>query len=278
VWAEIVRLLEDPSLIQNELDRRLAAARTADPARQRENVLQRDVARTRKSIDRLLTAYQEELLSLDELRRRMPELRQREHAQQTELQAILDQVNDRAVYLRLAETLSAFLAKLRGAAGTLDIQERQRILRLIVREILIEDESIIIRHSIPVSQPPNDNDLKKLPPSRSGAPEDKSYLLRSGRRLATAGQHLPALRLRPVGETMAATPCPWGHHHGAYTRRDGCFTHISGHSRRGEFQLKRKSRSDRVRVMLTTSSSASSTRPTLSGFGRICGRVWRTSP
>src|SRR6478609_1662566 len=39
VWTEIVRLLEDPSLIQTELDRRLAAARTADPARQRENVL-----------------------------------------------------------------------------------------------------------------------------------------------------------------------------------------------------------------------------------------------
>src|SRR6202012_444055 len=79
VWTEIVRLLEEPSLIQNELDRRLAAARTADPARQRENLLHREVARTRKSIDRLLTAYQEELLSLEELRRRMPELRQREH-------------------------------------------------------------------------------------------------------------------------------------------------------------------------------------------------------
>src|ERR1700690_4227897 len=81
VWTEIVQLLEDPSLIQNELDRRLAAARTADPTRQRENVLHREVARTRKSIDRLLTAYQEELLSLDELRRRMPELRHRGHAQ-----------------------------------------------------------------------------------------------------------------------------------------------------------------------------------------------------
>jgi len=159
------------------IDRRLAVARTADPARQQENVLQRDVARTRKSIDRLLTAYQEELLSLDELRRRMPELRQREHALQTELQAILNQVNDRAVYLRLAETLSAFLAKLRSAADTLDIQERQRIVRLIVKEILIEDESIIIRHSIPVCQPPNDNDPKS-PLSRSGEPGDPSYLLR----------------------------------------------------------------------------------------------------
>ena len=117
VWTEVVRLLEDPSLIQNELDRRLAAARTADPARQRENVhCTERWPRTRKSIDRLLTAYQEELLSLDELRRRMPELRQREHALQTELLAILDQVNDRAVYLRLAETLSAFLGRLRSSA------------------------------------------------------------------------------------------------------------------------------------------------------------------
>jgi site-specific DNA recombinase len=95
----------------------------------------------------------------------------------SELQAILDQVNDRAVYLRLAETLSAFLAKLRGAAGALDIQERQRIVRLIVKEILIEDESIIVRHSIPVSQPPDDD--PKSPPSRSGEPKEKSYLLRN---------------------------------------------------------------------------------------------------
>jgi site-specific DNA recombinase len=78
VWTEVVRLLEDPSLIQSELDRRLAPAKTADPAKQREKTLQRELARARKSMDRLLTAYQEDLLSLDELRRRMPELRQQD--------------------------------------------------------------------------------------------------------------------------------------------------------------------------------------------------------
>ncbi|HEY8442092.1 MAG TPA: recombinase family protein [Xanthobacteraceae bacterium] len=191
VWAEVVRLLEDPSLIKGELDRRLTAARTTDPARQREKGLQRELTRTRKSMDRLLTAYQEELLSLDELRRRMPELRQREHATQTELQSILDQINDRAVYLRLAESLSSFLARLRTSAGTLDIQERQRIVRLVIKEILIGDETIVIRHSIPLSStPPNGNDSQSAPsvPVASG---DQSYLLRSGRRLAVAEQHTP---------------------------------------------------------------------------------------
>ena len=191
VWTEVVRLLEDPSLIQNELDRRLAAAQTADPAKQREKALQRDLTRHRKSMDRLLTAYQEDLLSIDELRRRMPELRQRERALQSKLQSIIDQVNNRAVYLQLAETLSSFLARLRASADTLDVQERQRIVRLLVKEVLVGEETIVIRHSIPLSsKPPNDNDPKPSP-SGSGAPDNTSYLLRSGRNLAVAQQPLP---------------------------------------------------------------------------------------
>ena len=65
VWTEVVRLLEDPGLIQSELYRRLAAAKTADLAKQRQKAVQRELAQARKSMDRLLTAYQEDLLSLE---------------------------------------------------------------------------------------------------------------------------------------------------------------------------------------------------------------------
>jgi site-specific DNA recombinase len=41
---------------------------------------------------------------------------------QTELQSLVEQVNDRAVYLRLAETLSSFLTRLRASADTLDVR------------------------------------------------------------------------------------------------------------------------------------------------------------
>ena len=176
VWSEIVRLLEDPQLIQNELDRRLAAAREADPTKRREDALRRDLARIRKSIDRLLTAYQESLLSLDELRERMPNLRRREQADNAELQAIVDQSADRAAYLRLAETLTTFLTRLRSSADVLDISERQRVLRLLVKDILVGDDKIIIRHSIPL---PTGSDG---PPARSvnaAVPGTESYLLRS---------------------------------------------------------------------------------------------------
>jgi site-specific DNA recombinase len=185
VWTEIVRLLEDPRLIQDELDRRLAAARTADPMQQREKTVQRDLTQIRKSMDRLLTAYQEDLLSIDELRRRMPELRQREQAMQTALQSLVEQVNDRAIYLRLAETLSSFLTRLRASADTLDVQERQRIVRLLVRDILVDEDTIVIRHSIPVpSAPPTDRGSSS-PPSGTETPAGPSYLLRTGRQRTT---------------------------------------------------------------------------------------------
>src|SRR6202521_1612266 len=86
--------------------RRLAAAREADPTKRREETLRRDLIRIRKSIDRLLTAYQEGLLSLDELRERMPNLRRREQADNAELRAGVDQSVDRTAYLPLAETLA----------------------------------------------------------------------------------------------------------------------------------------------------------------------------
>src|SRR6201998_982504 len=123
VGAEVIRLLEEPALIQQELDRRLAAAHDSDPTRKREQSLQRELTHVGKGIERLLNAYQEGLLSIEQLRERMPVLRQRQQALTAELQAIADQTDDRAAFLRLAETLTAFLARLRSAAETLSVME-----------------------------------------------------------------------------------------------------------------------------------------------------------
>ncbi len=180
VWSEVIRLLEEPTLIQQELDRRLAAARSSDPTKKREQCLQRELTHVGKGIERLLSAYQEDLLSLEQLRERMPALRQREQRLRTELQGIADQANDRAAFLRLAETLTAFLARLRSAADTLDVIERQRIVRLVVKEVLIGDETITIRHSIPIPSGPPQNSGPPTPSWSQNPPGGQNYLLRKG--------------------------------------------------------------------------------------------------
>jgi site-specific DNA recombinase len=154
VWNEVLRLIENENLIQAEIDRRLTTARDSSPSKKREESVKRELTRTRKSMERLVTAYQETLLSLEELRTRMPELRRREQTLQAELKSITEQTGDRAAYLRLTETLSSFLARLRSSAKTLNITERQRIVRLLVKEVLVGDDAIIIRHSIPISATP----------------------------------------------------------------------------------------------------------------------------
>ena len=193
VWTEILRLLEDPTLIQNELNRRLEAARDSSPTKRRQETLNRDLIRVRKSMERLLTAYQEELLSLDELRVRMPPLRQREQAMQAELQAINHQTADRAAYLQLAETLTAFLERLRSNADTLDIDQRQRIMRLLVKEVIVGKDLITIKHSIPGQATPTGGNPQssKSPTQHNTTQIDKSYPLCKGRDFPLAQQYLP---------------------------------------------------------------------------------------
>ncbi len=183
VWTEVVRLLENPALISAEIDRRLEAARASDPNQQREADLRRQLIRIRKSIDRLVNAYQEELITIDELRDRTPELRRQEQALHRELQAAVDQAKDRETYLRLAETLTGFLERLRSSAETLDITERQRIVRLLVKEVLVSEDKITIRHSIPIPGSPGGG----LDPSKSATDgsQGEGYLLRSGRHYRT---------------------------------------------------------------------------------------------
>ena len=81
-------------------------------------------------------------------------LHQREQTLRHESSALVDQTRDRAAHLRLAETLSAFPTRLRAAAETLDIVERQRIVRLIVKDVLVGDDTIVIRHCILVPSGP----------------------------------------------------------------------------------------------------------------------------
>ena len=78
----------------------------------------------------------------------MPLLRQREQALRHELNALVEQTLDRAAHLRLLETLSAFLTRLRSAAETLDVLERQRIVQFLVKEVIVSDDTIVIRHCI----------------------------------------------------------------------------------------------------------------------------------
>jgi site-specific DNA recombinase len=150
-------------------------------------------------MERLVSAYREDLLSLEELRRRLPDLRRREQGATAQLRAIADRTAERTATLRLAESLSDFLTRLRTRAQTLDIHERQRIVRLLVKEVPVADNTIVIRHSIPVHAPhPGDSDLPPPPPENRSPSGDQDYLLCLWRAGPLVGQGLRQASMRPL--------------------------------------------------------------------------------
>jgi site-specific DNA recombinase len=179
VWTQVLALLENPELIQSEIDRRLQTLRAEHPASHRRDGLQRDLTRAQNALRRLIDGYQEQLITLEELRARTPELRKREATLRAELDALDAQLHDAETYLKLTETLDAFHARLSANAEQLTIEQRQEIVRLVVHEVLLGDDDVTVRHSIPVptsGQP----DGSLLHSQRQGpAPRDQGRVRRA---------------------------------------------------------------------------------------------------
>ena len=175
IWKQIIDLLKNPDLIRSEIKRRIQTIQDSNPTRQRKEVLFKKIKKTEKTIEKLLDAYQEDLLQLDELRSRMPDLRKREKSLRSEFTSVDSLYTNQQAIFKLTENTENFLLKLRKTSDTITVTERQKILRLLVKDILIDDDTIRIRHSIPstkVNSP--------VPIGPGGGTEIPSCLLRSG--------------------------------------------------------------------------------------------------
>jgi len=180
VWDHITALLADPALIRAEITKRLEQARTADPATRQRKQLELALAKASTSITAMIEAFSEQLITIDELRARMPHLRARETSLHGQLGALDAQLADRDACLKLADDLEGFLAQLRGNAATATVEDRQRVLRLLVKDILIGPEKITIRHRIP-TRAGSSGARQRDPGSDTEGDHQPGYLLRWGR-------------------------------------------------------------------------------------------------
>jgi hypothetical protein len=79
----------------------------------------------------MVQTFSEELLTIDELRSRMPDLRARETGLRKQLEALDAQIVGRDAYLKRADNLETFLAQLHNKTITASIDERTHVLRLL---------------------------------------------------------------------------------------------------------------------------------------------------
>ena len=150
IWKHVLQLLESPDLVRSEIKRRLKQIQDSSPTKRRKEVVEKEIVRLGTKMGKLLDAYQEGLIDLEELRKRMPGLRKRQEALKVELKKLEVSALDNQRFLRLAENIEGFLGHLRKKADSMNVMDQQKILRLVVKEILVDLETIEVRHSIPV--------------------------------------------------------------------------------------------------------------------------------
>jgi site-specific DNA recombinase len=199
VWKQVVQLFENPTLIHEEINRRIQKTRNSNPLKIRKETLVKESARVQNVIDRLLDAYQEGLLQLTELRSRIHGLRKRESALKSELQFLEAKMIDHESYLQLVNKIDDFLSRIRKSAECLSILDRQKVLRLIVKEILVGPDTVTIKHSIPTNISFSEPAASPCPSGYSNVP---SYLL--CRRSINAGMIVCG-----ICTVRSLLPLPW---------------------------------------------------------------------
>jgi site-specific DNA recombinase len=156
VWAEVIRLLNNPEMVQCEIERRKAEYLGSNPAQQRKERLEKEIKRVQLRLDKLLDAYQEELMGLEDLRRRVPELRRRQAALEKELRGVRLQAIENSRLIALGASMEHFLTKLKKSAQSLDVHSRQKIIRLIIKQIIVGEDTLKIEHCLPITSAPED--------------------------------------------------------------------------------------------------------------------------
>jgi site-specific DNA recombinase len=205
VWKQVMALLENPSLVKCEIQRRIEAAKNSDGTKHKRSTLEKETVRTQNAIQRLIDAYQESLLGIDDLRKRVGDLRKREKSLQYQLHSLEMAEAQEQLYFRIMHNMQNFLSCLNTKVQNLTIEEKQQIVRSLVKEVQIEGEKIHIVHSIP---------LKNKPTRTDNSERAESYRLCLGSNQSAAGEPVSALVRQDVqperwsGAMGERTDCP----------------------------------------------------------------------
>lgn len=164
VWAAVAELLRDPPQIVAAWE---AEAAKSNAAPNELNRLQTRQRKLERQWVRLLDAFQDGLLDKEELVKRKQRLEQEQETIAERSEHIQRQENQQLVKAQIIDEFSAFCASAQKALENPTPEVKQEVLRLLVEKIVVEEDTITIKHIIPT-----DDSCRLLP---RGNPPKKVY-------------------------------------------------------------------------------------------------------
>jgi site-specific DNA recombinase len=153
VWDHVKRLLDDPSTLASQFEERARQADALDAdARAAGQKWEAQLRRLDREEQRLLDAYQAEAIDLDELKQRREQINSRK--QLLSLQRDQEQRlrSERQTAKEAWVDLTAFCERVRSRLDEATLSERQRILQMLIDRVIVGEDTLEIRHVIPLGR------------------------------------------------------------------------------------------------------------------------------
>jgi len=154
VWEHVCSLLRDPEQLVAQFEAYSKEVQDgADSERQALQRLEGQLKRLDREERRLIDAYQSEVIDLDELRERRQALEERRqtlrhhHEQERQRQRHAAHAQD------VLDDLRSFCDRIQSRLTNASFEEKQSILQLLIERIIVGDDTLEIRHVIPLRNP-----------------------------------------------------------------------------------------------------------------------------
>jgi site-specific DNA recombinase len=151
VWRWTAQLLSEPTLLRARFEESRGDL-SADSAGQHEGArIERQLRGLDREIERLIDAYQAAAITLAELQKRRRGIEDHGRHLRARLDEIQQQRSAREQELRLLQGLQAFCDGIRDALIEPSFETKQKVLRLVVDRVVVENDRLVIQHVVPIT-------------------------------------------------------------------------------------------------------------------------------
>jgi site-specific DNA recombinase len=144
VWNDACELLRDPNLLRKEYERRLNTPENSAA----EASLKKQIPTARQTVNRLIDAYTDGVVTRDEFESRIKRARKRLSDLEGKLEALHDRSREKVGLREALACLDSFTETVRANIEQADWSTRRDILRTLIERVVIEPDQIRIVYRI----------------------------------------------------------------------------------------------------------------------------------
>jgi len=151
VWEDLCDLLTHPEAIRQALGRAQRGEWLPQELQARRNGLRKANTSLSRQVDRLTEAYLEQIVSLEEYRRRRQDLEGRQEAVQTQLRELEASLSRQSELATIAEGIEVFCQRVQQGLEQATFEQKRQLVELLIDRVIVTQDEVEIRYVIPTS-------------------------------------------------------------------------------------------------------------------------------